>query len=170
MASIYNFDETGFMVGIISTSTVVTSSNGRQKAKKTQPGNREWATVIQGVNALGWAVPPFVILAGQNHLASWYESSGFPPDWAIAVTANGWTTNKTGVEWIQHFEKHTRSRTVGRVRLLILDGHKSHHSDEFEEYCYQNSIITLCMPPHSSHLLQPLDVGCFGLLKAVYGK
>jgi hypothetical protein len=25
------------------------------------------------------------------------------------------------------------------------------------------------MPPHSSHLLQPLDVGCFGPLKKAYG-
>lgn len=24
------------------------------------------------------------------------------------------------------------------------------------------------MPPHSSHLLQPLDVGCFAVLKHVY--
>jgi hypothetical protein len=26
------------------------------------------------------------------------------------------------------------------------------------------------MPPHSSHLLQPLDIGCFGPLKKSYGK
>ena len=26
------------------------------------------------------------------------------------------------------------------------------------------------MPPHSSHLLQPLDVGCFGPLKQSYGQ
>ena len=26
------------------------------------------------------------------------------------------------------------------------------------------------MPPHSSHILQPLDVGCFGPLKKAYGR
>src|ERR1700744_3146095 len=26
------------------------------------------------------------------------------------------------------------------------------------------------MPPHTSHLLQPLDVGCFGPLKTAYGQ
>jgi len=31
---IYNFDETGFMMGVISTAIVVTSSDGRAKAKK----------------------------------------------------------------------------------------------------------------------------------------
>ena len=60
---IYNFDETGFMMGIIFAGMVVTTSDGRSKANLAQPGNRQWATVIQGVNALGWAVPPFIILA-----------------------------------------------------------------------------------------------------------
>ena len=88
-ADIYNFDETGFMMGVISTAIVVTSLDGRANAKKVQPGNREWVTVIQGVNSQGWSVPPFVVVAGKNHLASWYQNSGFPPDWVIAVTENG---------------------------------------------------------------------------------
>ena len=92
-SDIYNFDETGFMMGVISTATSVTSSDGRVKAKKLQPGSREWVTVIQGVNSQGWTVPPFVIVAGKNHLSSWYQNSGFAPDWVIAVTDNGWTTN-----------------------------------------------------------------------------
>ncbi|KAF2174722.1 DDE-domain-containing protein, partial [Zopfia rhizophila CBS 207.26] len=29
-------------------------------------------------------------------------------------------------------------------------------------------IITLCIPAHSSHILQPLDVGCFSPLKRAY--
>jgi hypothetical protein len=52
----------------------------------------------------------------------------------------------------------------------VLDGHESHHSAEFENYCKENDIVTLCMPPHSSHLLQPLDVGCFSVLKRSYGR
>ena len=169
-ADIYNFDETGFMMGVISTGIVVTSSDGRAKAKRVQPGNREWVTVIQGVNSQGWTVLPFIIVASKNHLASWYQNSGFPPNWVISVSENGWTTNERGMDWIRHFEKHTRARTVGGYRLLVLDGHESHHSDEFEEYCKENNIITLYMPPHSSHLLQPLDVGCFGPLKKAYSR
>lgn len=68
------------------------------------------------------------------------------------------------------FDKHTKDRSVGRYRLLILDGHGSHVTPEFDQYCLDQSIIVLCMPPHSSHLLQPLDVGCFSVLKRSYGK
>jgi hypothetical protein len=58
---------------------------------------------------------------------------------------------------------------VGGYRLLIIDGHESHNSLEFQDFCKANNIITLYIPPHSSHLLQPLDVGCFTLLKKAYG-
>ena len=37
----YNFDETGFMMGIIFAGMVVTTSDGRGKAKLAQPSNRE---------------------------------------------------------------------------------------------------------------------------------
>ena len=166
----YNFDETGFMMGMISTTMVVTSSDRRARPKLAQPGNREWVTEIQGINSQGWAIPPFIIVAGKHHLTNWYEDSTLPPDWVISTTHNGWTTNEKGVEWIQHFEKHTKARTRGTYRLLIVDGHESHHSTEFELFCQDHKIITLCMPSHSSHILQPLDVGCFGPLKKAYGR
>jgi hypothetical protein len=166
----HNFDETGFMMGMISTTMVVTSSDKHGKPTLAQPGNREWVSVIQDINSCGQAIPPFIIVAGQYHLANWYEDSTLPKDWVISTTHNGWTTNEKAIEWIQHFEKHTKTRTCGAYRLLIMDGHESHHSTEFELFCKDHKIITLCMPAHSSHILQPLDVGCFGPLKKAYGK
>jgi hypothetical protein len=49
-----------------------------------------------------------------------------------------------------------------------VDGHESHSSHEFHKYCEEEKIIVLYMPAHSSHLLQPLDVGCFSPLKRAY--
>ena len=49
-ADIYNFDETGFQMGVISTAMVVTSSERRGRAKSKQPSNCEWAIAIYGVN------------------------------------------------------------------------------------------------------------------------
>jgi hypothetical protein len=164
---IYNFNETGFQMGVISTGVVVTGSERRNRPRAIQPGNREWVTVIQGVNSQGWTIPPFIIFAGQYHLSAWFEES-LPQDWAISLSDNGWTTNEIGLEWIQHFDKHSKDRTKGIYRLLILDGHESHDSFDFKQFCQRNNIITLCMPPYSSHLLQPLDVGCFASLKKAY--
>lgn len=50
-------------------------------------------------------------------------------------------------------------------RLLLLDNFSGHHSLELYEYCMQFDIVLVYMPPHSSHFLQPMDVGVFLHLK-----
>ncbi len=68
------------------------------------------------------------------------------------------------------FELFTRSQLRGEYQLLIDDGHTSHMSTEFITFTLANKIISLCLPPHSTHLLQPLDVSVFGPLKQNYKK
>ncbi|KAJ8104468.1 hypothetical protein OPT61_g10741 [Boeremia exigua] len=154
-------------MGVAATSKVVTSADTIGRATAVQPGNREWVTAIECINASGWSLPPFVILAGKLHQAGWYKD--LPPDWAVALSDNGWTTNELSLKWVKHFNRHTESCTQGAYRLLILDGHESHATPEFDQFCKDNKIITLCMPPHTSHLLQPLDVSCYSPLKVLYG-
>lgn len=67
-SDLYNFDETGFQMGVISTGLMVTAAERRARPKSIRPGNREWATVMQGISANGWALPPFIIFKGQHHL------------------------------------------------------------------------------------------------------
>ena len=61
-------------------------------------------------------------------------------------------------------------QTAGRYRLLILDGHSSHATASFDQFCTERRIIPLYMPPYSSHLLQPLDISCSAPLKYYYGQ
>lgn len=49
----WNFDETGFMVGVISGCIIVTCSDQKGRGKKIQPGNWEWATAIACINSEG---------------------------------------------------------------------------------------------------------------------
>src|SRR5271154_1723554 len=43
--------------------------------------------------------------------------------------------------------------------------HDSHITGDFIAFCIDNNILLMILPPHSSHLTQPLDVGVFGPLK-----
>jgi hypothetical protein len=80
-------------------------------------------------------------------------------------------TDEIGLRWLKDvFEPYSRQYSTGAKRLLILNGHSSHLTPEFDTFCKENAIIYLCMPPHTSHLLQPLDVGVFGPLKRAYRK
>ena len=77
---VFNFDETGFVMGMISLSMVVTSAERHSKAHMAQPGNREWVMVVQGASGGGWAIPPFIIVARRFALGNWFEERDLPSD------------------------------------------------------------------------------------------
>jgi len=62
----------------------------------------------------------------------------------------------------------TRQRQKGEYRLLILDGHESHINTAVIQYAVQQKIILLCLPSHTTHMIQPLDVSLFQPLSTVY--
>ena len=57
-------------MGVIGSMKVVTGSERRSRPDIVQPGDREWVTVIEGIGASGYVLPPFIIYKGKNHLSS----------------------------------------------------------------------------------------------------
>ncbi|ODM19019.1 hypothetical protein SI65_05636 [Aspergillus cristatus] len=168
---IWNFDETGFAMGLCTTSKVITAAERSERPHTVTQGNHEWVTIIECIGSSSCHILPLIILKGKEQQATWYQEPNLPQEWQIATSPNGWTTDAIGLHWLKEvFEPFSKCYSVGAKRLLILDGHSSHLTAEFDSFCKQHVIICLCMPPHTSHLLQPLDVGVFGPLKRAYGK
>jgi hypothetical protein len=165
---IWNMDETGFRIGIGKDQMIVTK---RKRAHYfSMPENRESATAIEAISAGGEVCPAFLILSGQVIMSHYILQASQDPRAAIAVTPTGYTNDELAMQWIKHFNKHTQAKQVGKKRLLLVDGHGSHHTKEFIRYCDENSIVPFGMPPHMTHLLQPLDVVVFQPLKHYYAK
>ncbi|KAM6508499.1 hypothetical protein FALCPG4_19005 [Fusarium falciforme] len=55
-------------------------------------------------------------------------------------------------------------------RLIVFDGFTGHGVFAVREYCAKFCIITAPLPPHSTHVLQPMDVGVFQPLKNAHQK
>ena len=83
---------------------------------------------------------------------------------SVATSQNGWTDDFIGAEWFEKsfIPQATAQSTSGKPILLVLDGHGSHETSEIIRLAEANNIIILCLPPHTTHKLQPLDVGVFG--------
>ncbi|RPA93617.1 DDE-domain-containing protein [Choiromyces venosus 120613-1] len=120
----------------------------------------------------GKSIPPLFITKGTvfpKSILPGYEQlvEGFK--FYLARTDNGFATQATGHEWLRKvFLPYSKPPDVeGRMpwRILILDGHASHKGQQFFELCYFNKVIPIWLLPHSSHLLQPLDLLTFGVLK-----
>jgi len=76
--------------------------------------------------------------------------------------------DELGFEYMQeHFEPYTRCNPPA-PRCLIVDGHSSHVAWGVFKYALGHDVHMVCLPSKSTHLLQPLDVGCFGILQTTY--
>ncbi|CBF86544.1 hypothetical protein AN2291.2 [Aspergillus nidulans FGSC A4] len=96
---IYNFDETGFAMGLCAHQKVITKSESCGRRPVLQPGNCEWVTAIESISASGWALPPTLIFKGKQYNQAWF--TGLPPDWRFEISTNGWTTNEISLRWLQ---------------------------------------------------------------------
>lgn len=90
---------------------------------------------------------------------------GAPEGSLGAASKSGWINSNIFVSVLKHIQKHTLC-TKDNPILLLCDNHESHVSLEAINYAKENGIIYLSFPPHTSHRLQPLDVGVFGPFKS----
>ena len=68
--------------------------------------------------------------------------------------------------WFKFFLKNIPpTRTV----LVIEDGH-SHISLEAIKLAQDNDVHLLCLPSHTTHILQPLDISVFKPFKSFFNK
>lgn len=164
LENIYNMDETGFAVGTTQSTRIIVDSTQKSSWKIT-PGKQEWITAIECVNAAGGSLSPMVIFKAKNTNSGWIPENT-PANWRFSTSNSGWTSNSHGFEWLQTvFEPESRQKSKDKPRLLIADGHASHITANMIALCMENNIDLLILPPHCSHLLQPLDVGVFGPMK-----
>jgi len=160
---IFNIDESG-----------VTSEHTPPKIicnKDTVPQNITSArsstvTVIAAGNAAGQSVPPYYVFPGVR----WNDDfmKGACPGSAGEMSKSGWSNTSVFLNYLtKHFISYVPTDSEYPT-LILYDGHRSHISLTLAEWAKANNIILFVLPPHSSHLTQPLDVGIFGPFKNIY--
>jgi hypothetical protein len=162
-------DETGFILGVGDV-TKRLCRNVRQNAVFKEFKNRESCSVVDAISTDGFAVTPLIIFKGSHHLAGWHKDAKLKSYW-YGHSPKGYNNSILCLEYLKLiFEPETalRLENASEWRLLIFDGFESHLQLEIIEFCLDNNIIPLCLPSHTSHVLQPLDVGVFSPLKKYY--
>lgn len=92
---------------------------------------------------------------------------GTVPDTLFAHSDSGWMNCDIYLEWFEFFLKNIPLR---RPVVLIQDGHASHMSIKLIELARANDVHLLCLPAHTTYILQPLDVGVFKPFKTYFSK
>ena len=129
----------------------------------SQDGSREFISLIAAICIDGSHIPPALIYKGKSHdlQDTWLDDFDHSKETAyFASSEKGWSSDTLGIHWLQHvFDRATREKAGRNRRLLIVDGHNSHINLKFIDYADRNRILLAVLPPHSTHRLQPLDVG-----------
>ena len=159
-------DETGILLSQLTSCKVLVRSDDPRRYRAA-PVNRTLITAIECIAADGSYPPPLIVWPAATTRSNWYT---YPtPGWHFTCSKTGYINAEIGLHWIQHvFEPLTRQRAGGQPRILINDGLATHESLEVLTFCHDNNIILCRLPSHTSHKLQPCDIGVFGPLKTAY--
>ena len=110
-------------------------------------------------------MPPFIIFKGKrkdNALKAALEKHGIHAE----MSESGFVDKFIFLNFLNFFQDN---RPCPNERcILILDGHTSHTGVDVLTYAKEHKIDLLCIPPHTSHRLQPLDTHWNGPLKKLW--
>ena len=156
---IFNTDESGINMGLRQGKVVV--SRGSKQAHSQSKGSRDHITVTCAISAAGTALPPMIIFE-KSFPSSAYVTQG-PINALYAKSPNGYMDEELFYSWFSKlFVPQTNHLWK---RILIIDGHGSHMSLKLIDSAIENNVILYCLPPHTTHLLQPLDISVYKPLK-----
>ena len=159
---IYNMDESGMPLDHKPPKVVV--PKGTKKVHCRTSGNKSQITILACGNAAGNMIPPMVIFDGKRLNPEW--TKGEVPNTLYGMSEKGWSDMELFHYWLLNLFIPYIPPT--RPVLLLLDGHSSHYEPDTIHTAKKEGIIILCLPPHTTHVSQPLDVSFFRPLKAYW--
>ena len=163
-ACIYNCDETGLPLS--PKSPKVVSEVGAKDPSCITGNTKSQITVLACANATGHAVPPFVVYDRKSLNPK--LTSGEVPGSLYGLSPTGWIDRSLFNDWF--FDHFLTNIPAARPVLLLMDGHSAHYCPEVIRAAAAEKVVLFTLPPHTTHLLQPLDKGCFAPLKAEWRK
>lgn len=164
-SSLWNCDETG-LAYVVKPNRIIAQIGKRFVYKRTYAERGETHTVMGCVCANGSWIPPLIIFKGER----WNDrlKEGSLPNSLVRISKKGWINSQLFIEWFQHFIDSIPKKP--RPVILLMDSHASHLSPTVLTMARENGIYLFTFPAHTSHLLQPLDVGVYRPLKSNWSK
>ena len=118
-------------------------------------------------SASGQILPPFVVYKSEHLWTTW--TKGGPQNTRYNRSKSGWFDTTTLADWFE-FSFIPHCRILNGYKVIIGSNLSSCFSKRVLELSEQKNVIFVCLPPNSTHLLQPSDVAFFTPLKRKWWK
>ncbi|XP_065317439.1 uncharacterized protein LOC135925845 [Gordionus sp. m RMFG-2023] len=141
---IWNMDETG-VTTVQDPGKVIAEKGMKQVGFLTSDERGSLVTIAIAINAIGSSY----VTISKNSIQRLVYQRG-PIGCIGAGNGSGWMQENEFLIFLTHFCKLTKASKTNK-NLLILDNHCSHCSLRSIDFCRDNRIILLTLPPHCSH-------------------
>ena len=148
-----------------STSKKILARRGARNVHKVSiASDHQFITVSVCGNAAGLKLPPFILYKGKHLYNTWTQ--GGPAAACYSVSESSWMEESNYIKWfeIQFYPSVKHLLETGPV-VLFFDGHFLHMSINLIKKAHSLGIHLFCLPPNTTHILQPLDISVFGPMK-----
>ncbi|XP_046677400.1 MFS-type transporter clz9-like [Homalodisca vitripennis] len=163
---VFNVDETG-VTSVQPKSMRVVSLKGKREVYKLSSAERgRLITIVACMSASGNFVPPMLVFPRKRMKPELMD--GAPPGSIAACHISGWIQTDLFTKWFTHFISYVKPTKDDPV-VLILDGHTTHTRNlDLIDLARENGVSLVCLPPHSSDHMQPLDKTFMKSFKTYY--
>jgi len=162
-ARLYNCDETGITI-IQHKHTKISGLKGKHQISSLQSAElRSLVTLVTCMSPSGHFIPLLLVFPRKNMKQE--LMNGTMPGSIHVCHPSGWIQNKIFFPVVSSFHQTYKADNKDPV-ILVLDRHYSHTRNlEVITLAQENHVESICLPPHSSHKMQPLDKVFMGPLK-----
>ena len=163
-SSIFNCDEIGFSTSQ-GENKIVCRRGMKNPCANVADVDKAYYTVNYCYNAKGEFLPPYIIYKSINLYDSWCRNG--PSGTGYNTSKSGWMEERTFNDWFNSF--FLNHKPDGPV-VLFFDNHSSHVTLPLIRQAILNNVHIIFIPPHTSHVFQPLDVAAFKPFKSNWKK
>ena len=82
-------------------------------------------------------------------------------DMTVVTSEKDFTNDDIAIEFLKYFIKHTDAKSNSEWKLLLMNNHESHETDEFLQLTNDNYISSYFLISHFTHYMQSLNVDVF---------
>ena len=132
------------------------------------------STALIGISLSETLLLPLVIVK-RSTLDMELIENGYGDKAVYAHSPSGYITSDLYSQWfseslVPYIQKERARSGYAGKSVLIVDGCSAHQSEKVDILALDNKIKILTLPSHSSHILQPLDLGIFGVQKGAFAR
>lgn len=160
---IWNYDETNLSDNPGASKAIF--RKGTKYPEQVRDHTKTAVSLMFCCSAAGKMLPPYVVYKALNFYPAWAE--GGPEGAIYTATKSGWFDHFCFEDW--YFQVFLPAvRKLQGKKVLVGDNLSSHISSRVIESCREHDIEFVCLPPHSTDRMQPLDVGLFAPMKRTW--